>query len=517
MIFEQLAFSAGLSAESGNREFLHYPPVLDVIVELLDNETNFQTLKNDLEASDSGLQNESLNLLWTVIDRILEREQKEKLLPIVESRFAERANQLRWAGWESLYTSSEQCKRLLGRVLNASVPYTPDMLPNDFRDEYEEIVMESLPTHPFVQGVDRFANSVFRSYLFARALRGDFDEDLRLRTADVLMAPENLQARTRLLAEFYLSSESPEPADFQRIVPEHLGILYDSLLSSETNRRYLRLTIDGPDPSDLEDTGFEDLVEGEFEFLTFDSEGELLADPYTIPFVMNITQSSRVSFTRWIRDCNITLPCSIEFGTSTSREFEIGSGVYVNCKHLSIRSEALKVGGRSRRTSEDEDDSSIILEANFCEYPPAMNRPTVYDPDHFFVSWHGADIFPWTEYSTERRRDSVDDDESLHMAYMRFKRIATAFRSRGKGTLARTSRKIEHQRVLKGDLGMELLRQLVSDGVLLKQGGLYQWNSERADALLGVSWQDLRKGEWTPSLRDYLTSFIQNNTRLFPN
>lgn len=515
LIFNQLAFSAGVSEVDESREFLHYPPVLDVIIELLREERNLHLLQNDLESQQTGFQNESLDLLRNVINRILNREQEQKLLPSVRSKFGERANQLGGEDWDSLYTPSEQCERILGGVLDTSVSATPDALPDDLRRDYEESVDEWLPTHPFLQGIDRFANSVFQSYLYARALRGDFGDELRERTTAKLSAPENLQARTRLLAEFYLDGDSLTDDATQEIIPEHLGILYDSLLSSETTRSHLRLTIDGRDALEVDTEEYVDQVEGEFEFLTFDADQQLQGEPQVIPFSMRIDQNTQISFARSIRDCNITLPCSIKFGASNTREFEIGPAVYVSAGQLVIASESLKVGGRSKLRPVEVDDSSVILNALSCDWTSLINRPTVYDRDRFFVSWPDANRFPWTEYQSEHPQEVFADDDALHATYIRFKRIATAFRSHGNGTLARTARKIEHHRVLQGKLGEELLACLVDDNVLIRNSGRYHWNSAQADALLGVSWQDLRKWDCPETLQSYLTAFIKENLYLF--
>ena len=515
LIFQQLAFSTGVSSGDESREFLHYPPVLDVIVELLAEETNLQSLRNDLQSEADTLGDESVGLLQNVIRRILEREQKKKLLPTIRPKFDERAAQLGWSDWESLYSIPEQCNRILGKVLGVSITATPQTLPNEFTRDYEESVDEWLPQHPFLQGIDRFANSVFQSYLYARALRGDFGDELRLQTAKELLDPQKFGARTRLLAEFYLNESTVGHDEIQEVLPEHLGILYDSLLSSETTKSYLHLTIDGDDPAGDDFPETENRVEGEFEFLTFSPSGELNSEPRPMSFYMQIDQDSVVSFTKSIRDCNITLPCSIRFGSSSVSEFEIGPAVYINSYQITFASESLKVGGRSRLRPNEEIDSSVILEAQSCDWTALLDRPTAYDRDRFFITWPDDDRFPWTEFPSASLQEDLSDDESLRVAFMRFKRIATAFRSHGQGALARTVRKIEHQRILQGALGEKLLSQLVSDEVLVKEGRLYRWNSVKADALLGVSWQDLKKGECPQTLRGYLTGFISNNSDLF--
>ena len=487
LIFQQLAFSTGNSDSDESREFLHYPPVLDVIVELLEGEPNLQSLRNDLQAQPESFGTESLDLLENVIARILEREQKEKFLPTIISKFGERAQSVAYADWDELYSPDEQAQRLVGEVLDLPVANTPSSLPPELKDEYEEAVRELLLLHPFLQRKDRPANSVFQSYLYARALRGDFGDEVCLRATSELLRLERLSLRTRMLAEFYFSGDPTCPDAIQKIAPEHLGILYDSLLSSETTRSHLRLTVDGTAATDMPLSEDLEQVEGDFEFVTISSEGQVQGEPRLIPFLMQIGSDSHISFTRTIRNCNITLPCTIELGSSSAREFELGPAVFINAGKLRFASESLKVGGRRRPRPDEEDEGNVILEALECDYAALINRPTVYEADRFFVSWPNADSYPWTEFQFEELADGFSDEGSLHTTFMRFRRIATSFRSNGHGALAKTARKIDHHRLLQGDIGKELLEQLVTDGVLLREGGFYHWNSSRADALLGLT------------------------------
>ena len=109
----------------------------------------------------------------------------------------------------------------------------------------------------------------------------------------------------------------------------------------------------------------------------------------------------------------------------------------------------------------------------------------------------------------------VEDKKDLADVYRRFKRIVTTFKSNGRGSLARTRLKIEHHRVLQGTMGRELLQQLLGDEILMLSQGRYYWNAGRADELLGVSWQDLRKGKVPALLAEYLRGFVRRHPELF--
>ena len=512
LIFGQLAFSVAQSSESNSaREFLHYPPVLDVVATLLKDEPNLFGLKNSLADPIAGTQDTSIALLQRVIVRILERE-RDKILPAIKQALQENADQIQWSDWTSLYAIDEQCKRLLGSVFSHPVS-APDGLPDDLSPIYEAsaAIVTGLAEHPFLQGVDKFANRVFESYLYARALRNHFGYDLKQFVTENLLGQEHLP--TRLLAEFYLHGNGDEVGE---ILPEHLGIVYDSLISSESQKSHLRLSIDGPDPLETEETDTLDLVEVDFEFLTLDPQGTPISPQDPITFSMRIGRDSRLSFSRYLRDAMIAVPSTIELGLS-GEEFEIGPAVHIVSRELRIQSDNLIVGGNTRPLTIEEADDRVILETLECTAIALKNRPTVYESEKFLVSWPGSERFPWTEYNATRSQADFADNENLMVAYRRFKRIATTFRSHGKGTLARTRRKIDHQRVLQGDLGQQLLVQLRNDEILtLGEGGTrYFWNSEKADELLGISWQALRSWEMSPTLRDYLSNFIEDNRHLY--
>ena len=512
LIFERLenSIQSGTTGES-TEDFLHYPPVLDVISTLLRDESNPMSLKNELFESQVEVVGKPFALLQDVIARILKREQHEKVTPAIRQRLGEKAVQEGWEDWDILYDVGEQRKRLLASVLKRQVSTPPNTLPESLKSEYEEVISAFLSEHPFLQGLDSLANVVFQSYLYASALLGDCGDELQTYTTEELLKREHLP--TRLLSDFYLSNTSMGQESSLKISPAHLGILYDSLLSSESVQSYVRLNIDGPEP---EDPDFQDTetIEGEFEFLqdnpTYDSQIP------SISFTIEIASDSVISFTRGLRDAFITVPCNVELGDNAP-EFQIGPAVQINAKTIRINSESLIVGAKTRLRPLEEAANAVILEALNCEAPPNIKRPTVYDTSKLLVAWPDAERHPWTDFRAERTQERFSDDQALNEVYRRFKRIATAFRSHSRGALARTKQKIRHRRVLQGEAGQELLIQLENDQILISGdgGSRYFWNAEKADTLMGVTWQDLRQWAMPEKLREYLSQFIREHPRLF--
>ena len=512
LIFERLEMSIhGGTASDSTEDFLHYPPVLDVISTLLKDESNPISLRNELSENQADMVGKPFALLQDVIARILRREQHEKVIPAIRQRLGEKAGQEGWEDWNTLYEVDEQRRRLLASVLKTQITAPPNTLPDNLKSEYEEAVFPFLSEHPFLQGLDSLANVVFQSYLYASALIGECGDDLKARATEELLKRDRLP--TRLLADFYLSGTPIEQEASREISPAHLGILYDSLLSSESVQSYVRLNIDGTEPgdSDLQDI---EAIEGEFEFLQDNSDRDIQIP--SISFSIEITSDSVISFTRGLRDAFITVPCIVELGDNTP-EFQIGPAVQINAKTIRINSESLIVGAKTRLRPQEEDANPVILEALACEASPSSRRPTVYDTSKLLVVWLGAERHPWTDFRAERTQGNFGDNQTLNEVYRRFKRIATAFRSHSRGSLARTKQKIEHRRILQGELGQALLIQLENDQILMSGdgGSRYFWNAEKADFLLGVTWQDLRQWAMPETLREYLSRFIQEHPKLF--
>ena len=508
LIFEQLASAVG----GETVDFLHYPPVLDVIATLLDRESNPYRLKNEISGDQGQLQGNSADLLGRVITSILSREHEEKLSRNVQGLLVSEPENSERIDLSSLYTVKEQCVRVLSSVLNEPVIATPSTVPERLIPRYEEAVASFLPEHPFLQGIDRFANTVFRSYLFASALKGEFGSSLENKVVQELLKRQELP--TRLLSDFYFAGTSDAPAHRTEIHPTHLGLLYDSLISSESPRSRIRLNIDGPDPEDYASNQL-DIVEGEFEIW---SNPERSLPDRSIPFALNINRTAVISFSRSLRDASIVVPCTVQLGEKVL-EFQFGPAVYIHADTLALKADSITVRAEPFLPDEQEDNDVVQLEANSCIWESSNAIPTlnVYNRGKFHVAWPGAAGYPWGAYQLEHTESDSSSDLVMGEVYRRFKRIAVEFRSHSRGGLARTKQKIDNGRVLQGRLGQALLRTLVEDEILiLRDGGnRYYWNTETADELLGVTWLDLRQWANPPILQAYLSKFVQLNPDLF--
>ena len=105
-----------------------------------------------------------------------------------------------------------------------------------------------------------------------------------------------------------------------------------------------------------------------------------------------------------------------------------------------------------------------------------------------------------------REKYSLPHDAALKEKYLRLRKIFVHFRSHSRGRLAKYKKKIEHERVLRNDLGKAILERCLADGILTLEGSHYFLHPENINKYLGISWADLRAGRMSNELEQYLRS-----------
>jgi len=485
--------------------FLGYPPVLHVIAVLFsETKRNYRALieelRQDEQQSGTGAGLSRIRLLNTVVEKILDREQDQKVISNLKPVLANLVPR-GWSDWHKLYTRDEQRGRLLARFLQD--PWTPRLdVPSEIRARYENQLTIFFNEHPFLREAKSAANVVFEAYLFADAMI-DPTHPLRDRVAGYIEQTQALPSR--LLADFYFFFRE---AAKQPIPLPHVGLLYGSLLSGETESRRLHLELDAGDPDPDEWAGTNPSVE--FEWVDPTADGPEAAHLGSVITPLNVEATDRLTFRRLLKDASITLPSIVRLETRTS-EFVIGPEVQIRAKRLEIsNAETLVVKGVAQRTGDAVDDQLVVLEALSSDVA-SVSKVTSYGI--LSVRWPGCRAYPWTPYASETAQD-VENDPRLLLVYRRFRRIAMAFRSHKKGQPARIKDKIDHERICREALGKALLSQLLVDNVLYPQGKSYFWNRPVANELMGVSWQDLRRGFSPPKLINYIRRFADTHADL---
>ena len=499
-LIESIDRSTALPPSKTATAFTGYAPVLDAISVLLAGTLNFAQLNSKLISETptvtpgSPSKFRAIQILANIVEDIIAREHSQKLVQNIKPALQALASQLGWSDWERLYLPQEQLERLVARLGQRPLTFMVQGMPAQIHAAYEAQVASWLPDHPFLRDGTVAANAVFESYLLAQALvaaTGTVKE-----IAETILKNERYKP-SRLLADFYMLFKVNEGSD--RFPPEHIGILYDALASADTDAARVRLLVESPDDDDAASGVVADV---EFEFVRATEQAVEILDSYELAsFVSN---NATISFRKTLRDALVRVPCSVELGSGAS-EFRIGPNVTVQCKSLILDVRHLTVDTHSRRP--DITEGAVLLEAQEC-VSAVVDRPTVRG--ELQISWPGGNAYPWNEFYSPESGPSFRNS-AVAAAYRRFRRIVMTLRSHSKGSLARYRHKIEHQRVLQGALGEALLNQLRRDKVLQLDDKFYHWNPERAAALVGISWQDLRRRQTSDLLTAYLESFLHSH------
>ncbi len=467
--------------------FLGYSPVLDAVSVLLASEKNFAALLQDITRFEAGAGDAQsrgpVTILRKVVETIMKREQQQKLVPNMKLAIDVVAAKHGWSRWDDLYSIDEQSARLLGVYLQSPETVRIGLnLPDDLIAAYEEHLRPWLNEHPFLRDGAQIGNAVFESFLIAQALVSDVGgmrAPIEARLRDARHKPNPL------MAEFYLDLIS----DGLPLRVGHVGFLYDSLLSGLRESHRMIFSFNG---GDVADDRLESEAEVAFEFV--DEEGEPVRP--AIERCVPVDLTSELTFTRYLKDADIDTGIDVVLGAGTN-EYELGPRVSIECRVLHVEAAALVVTGA--RSDAEPDDFGVTLQAGECHSKVAA-LPRVRTK--LQVAWPGAEAFPWAKYASKAAKAPPEARE----AFSRFRRIVLTLRSHKKGSLARVRDKVESQHVVGDGVGPRVLERLKFDGLLRLEGKFYHWVPDRADAVVGVSWLQLRNNEASDKLWKYLAT-----------
>ena len=168
------AFSAADAAPEGNfLSFIGYPPVLDAIVTLLDQERNYHRLREQL--ADSASTNIEIGLLLKIAGYILARERDEKVVPnIVDPLLSGLTPGIDLSQKAKIFDPEEQCVRLVSHCIG--LPVSMARIPEPVLNvRYEEQLAPFIVEHPFVTG-RRFRNAIFEAVALSILIASDEEE-----------------------------------------------------------------------------------------------------------------------------------------------------------------------------------------------------------------------------------------------------------------------------------------------------------------------------------------------------
>jgi hypothetical protein len=483
-IIEKLgkAFAADTNAKTNEfLSFMGYPPVLDAIVTLLKEEQNYYKLLETLD--DTGGANVETTLLYRIATYILDRERNQKVIPnIVEPLLEGCTEDFRKRVLSDVFSSEEQCARLVANCLGKA-PKLSSIGQPPLDEKYEEHLANFLPEHPFISGKE-FRSAVFEAVALA-----------------MLMKP-SAKTNDSLVKEYLLSHKHSYHLVYMldTILADHqisicnLNAIFIAAMEFRSVHASVELHVDGPD---WENASHEDKASQEISIEVEILLGKNQELSKTFTFRADITSDTVITLGPKLAGAYISVPCSVALNSES--ELELTAPVDIRAKSVSVDAKSLLLRARSAPTTPQE----INIESQLLQ---SRLEAIVTNGVTFSVSLVNLAGISYPTIKYVQQASEPPADPLLHQKYLRLRRILLQFRSHSKGALAKFKHKIEHERVLQNDVGRAILARLVRDQVLTLSGNMYFVDPARLNKHLGVSWQDLIKGQIPESLLKYLQS-----------
>lgn len=429
--------------DSDGDRFSGYAPVLQAVANRVANESNHGALLAKIKKGDQPV------TLQTIVDSILEREQ-DKLSQLI----FEDPNLV-----SHLYTPQEQLQRLAAHIYQVSPPDLPQMSANDGKT-YLNALKTWVPEHPFLDGSTGTASTVFEAVTTASALK------FRNTSETALNRAISLVSANPFLSEFYFDS-----AHDLKLPPEHIGIIYASIMARLSLGDSASLLIEGAEEGD------------EFEMLTSEVEISVFRSDINEIRTQNFhsEQAGVIRLGARIEDIEIIAPlATVEIGGA--QETILISPISIQCNKLKLSTSRLVVENPNFRGEE----GVVYLEADEADTGEISTPPVLNGNAELSVAWNGANAFPWTSYATTPQ---INQDPRTSEALRRFRKFIISFRSHSKGSLKRYAAKIEHERMTKG-VGRGVLDHMLRLGVVSTDGSMYTLHpkvlAEKAGASYGT-------------------------------
>ncbi|MBI2859481.1 MAG: hypothetical protein HYX90_10420 [Chloroflexi bacterium] len=459
--------------------FIGYPPVLDAIVTLLKQEKNYHKLLKDIGAGSTGVET---SLLHRIALYILTREKEQKVVPNILDQLGALPPQISEDIRRSAFGFEEQCMRLVSFCINRPLSLQRISEPS-INEKYEKVLATCPREHPFIHG-RQFRNAVFESVALVTLMTSGNPE-----CAGLVQEYVGTHKHSYHLV-YLLSAIAP-----QGYVPiYYLDILLDSALEFRSRTSSVELHVEGPETdAPLADTKGETAVDIDIEILLGKNKEQM----QTFSFNSKLANTTQVNLGWRLSATYVSLPCDVVF--SGNQELDFTAPVDITANKIVLQAKALML----RCDPMDESRNYVLLQAASAQSTVESiitNGVTLA----LAVSDRSGLAYPAIQYV--QTKEQLPPDPELGQKYLRLRRILSELRAHGRGSLARVKDKIEDDRVLKGKIGQAVLKQLLSDKILVRSGEFYHLDPKEFDKHLGISWPALRMHRMSEQLERYLRS-----------
>ena len=452
--------------ENEGSRFAGYAPVLQAVAKQVELENDSQALISRINRGEQSV------TIQSIASALLDREHtKLRGLQLKDARLVDR-----------LYSPTEQLERLAAYVYSGAPPELPDMTADDERT-YTTALETWVPEHPFLDGGRGFSSAVFGAMIIAKALMTEGIAESALQKELSSGAAAN-----PFLFGFYTANEDD---DF--ICAEHIGAVYASLRATLSLGESASLTITGPE--EIED---EIALNVDVDFiLTKQGQG-------TIELPFETDSDKTIKLGTHVEDVDIYTPIgNVEIGPGT--ESVLVSPINVQCSQLSIASNRVIV---EAPVSPNDLTNNVYLEAVRLDHTSAPSSVQVRRSNvSMHAHWPGVRNYPWTRYAST---PPPNQDPRVEEALRRLRHFVIAFRSHGRGRLARSARKIQSTRMTKGT-GQFVLDVLTKAHIVSLEHPHYFLDPARLADVTGMNYAQFVARNFEQKAIDFLQAALEDS------
>ena len=334
--------------------------------------------------------------LQSVVQSILDRE-RNKLAELVL-----RDNELK----DQLYLPEEQLERLVAEVYGVVPPELPQMSAED-AEKYTGALETWVQYHPFYDGGSGTPSAVFRAAICAKALASSSASERAIR-----MELSRGDAANPFLYVFYIDQD--ESANPTHIPETHIGVIYSSIRASLAQGETASLFVG--DEDDMEDGS--QLADVEIDFTRNGTEG-------VDSLLFKTGTSGPILLGAHIRDAQVLMPrARLEIGHNA--ELVLVAPVDIQCKDLAISAEKVIV-----ENSPESPEYAAYLQADEYSGTSINSVPITRNNAKLFVSWPGAESYPWRDYRADIST-AHGGDPQLEEALRRFRMFVVTCKGFGR-------------------------------------------------------------------------------------
>lgn len=452
-------------------DFLGYAPVLNALSASYDESRNTLNLLRDTYNSESNC-----HLLKKILDDLLIRERKKfiKALQVKLPKLPQYDPEI--------YDSDEQLLRIFGKIayddetIFASVPKS---IPDEFHDEYLEVVAVQLPQHPFIKGVERltgafydFTGTAFRDYVIAYILASEETDEF----ARDYISTYRKYCPSQLLIEFYNIFSGG------RLHGANIPLMYNSFKAHAQLEDKITIYLNG----DSDDCSIEFRLENSHE-------------PLCLEF--DIIDLEKGIYINQLSNSYIDVAGKVYIGNSTG-EARINNSI-INCDEIIWRSDHVAIEAYS------PGESSLITKS--MSYTTAtLPRFEVKTDDKRNLKVICPSLGGYFKLYPYRIEDSQVDVLNDFISFANLvRRVFSCLRSHGKDAPARKMDFIDNRIISLSVYKESILKFLLVKGILYtdEQDWLYKLETDKL-SIYNIKWHDVRDGNYE-SLKSLYEVYLQ--------